>query len=246
MLGTYGRERLQERGELSLAPDERQALCARSLRDCRPGARRTERDDRLALTFRHQGWSKLLFDRIAGQPRGELPDDHLTSIGALLQARRDVHDVAGHEELVVASGPSHRAAGVDSHADVQLETIAAPDLGHRITHRKSGTYGTLGVVLVDTRDAENDHDGVSYELLDGSAMSFSDLAHAREIPSHERPDDFGIPFLTERGRSHDVRKQHAHELSFFAHVACREGRRTERQLHRQRLSNREPSGVHGR
>ena len=68
-------------------------------------------------------------------------------------------------------------------------------LGHRLQDREAGPDGTLGVVLVRDGRAEDGHDRVADELLDGAAVALDLLAEAREVRADAGTDVLGVGLL---------------------------------------------------
>ena len=78
--------------------------------------------------------------------------------------------------------------------------------------RGGGAYGTLRVVLVRRRDAEDRHDRIAGELLDRPAVRGDVSCGALEEARHPPPDDLRIASGDERGRVDEVDEQRRREL----------------------------------
>ena len=78
--------------------------------------------------------------------------------------------------------PNECLAGRDS--DAELELL----LDGELPDRERGAYRALGVVLVRGRGAEERHDRVADELLDGAAMSLELGANALVVGAEESLD----------------------------------------------------------
>ena len=72
------------------------------------------------------------------------------------------------------------------------------------------------VVLVDDRNPENGHHGVTDELLDDSLVALDDGLHLVEVAAHHASQRLRVELLAERSRSRDVRKDDRHGLSHLA------------------------------
>jgi len=75
----------------------------------------------------------------------------------------------------------------------------------------------LGVVLADGRHAEDRHNGVSDELLYGSAPCLDNPGHRSEIVVEDRTQPLRIQALAEGGGPDDVREKDSHQLPLARH-----------------------------
>ena len=114
--------------------------------------------------------------------------------GAALWSRAAVLTTSPDAMPSPASGlrvePDERFAGGDP--DAQLESL----LDGEVTDRERRADGSLGVVLVCRRRAEQGHDRVTYEFLDGAAMAFELGADALVVGAEHRfarPRDRSTP-----------------------------------------------------
>jgi len=108
--------------------------------------------------------------RIACGPLGSLPGQDLPRLSGLLQPRRDVHGVAGNEEITGAAvARRHDLAGVDAdpHRQPVAQLAVVPHSVAKLERRRDRSFG---VVAVRERQSEHRHDRVADELLDGPAM----------------------------------------------------------------------------
>ena len=67
------------------------------------------------------------------------------------------------------------------------------------------------IILVDDRHAEDGHDRVADELLDGAAMPLDRLACRREPGAHVAPDCLRIERLGKLGGADDVGEEDRHD-----------------------------------
>jgi len=217
-LGTL--DRVEKQLQLALPADERGAhrrQPARLRRDRALRPYRGEHRKRRGLAFRDDGLVRSVLDRDASELLGQRADDDLANVGTLLDARGDVDDVAGDEELAGGARFGDGLTAVDAHARRELDGQLAIQLGELVAHRQAGPHGALGVVVVHARDTEHDHDRIADELLDGAAVTLGDRAHPIEIPSHRRPHELWIVLGAERGRPDGIGEQYRNELAFFRH-----------------------------
>ena len=124
----------------------------------------------------------------------------------LLEPRRDVHDVAGDEELLPLVQRGDGLAGVDAAARLEAERQFLVQRLQRIPDRERRPDGPLRVVVVQPRHAEDDHDRVADVLLDGPAVLLGDLADALEVPAEDRTDHLGVVVVAERRSSRRCRR----------------------------------------
>src|SRR5262249_23490613 len=110
-------------------------------------------------------------------------------------------------------------------ADAGLDT----EPWQRVPHFDRRTAGTQGVVLVCSRHSEHGHHRVADELLDTSAVSLDDLAHALEVAREQPAHDLWIARPSERSRAGDVAKENGHDLPLFMR-GVRERRPAERAI----------------
>ncbi len=164
------------------------------------------RTHRLPLTLHDERLGWVRDDRSLHQAIGRVADQHVTGSGVLLQPRRDVDGVAGHEQV----------AGVGQDlACVHTDPRGDPELHECSLDLVCSTNRPKCIVLVHDRDAEHGHNRVADELLDCPAMPFEDLADAVEVGRHQGAHYFRIHTLAHGSRPDDVAEQDGHGL---AHV----------------------------
>ena len=163
--------------------------------------------DRLALSLQLERLGRLGLDRVTHETEGLAPDQRLPGRRSLLESGSDIHGVAGHERLALASDDF---AGVDADPNLELERRSSR------LHLRSRPHCTQRVVLVGLRDAEDGHDGVADELLHGAAVPFDDRPHLLVVAPHQPPQGLRIDALAERRRADDVAEEHCDGLPHFA------------------------------
>ncbi len=189
-LVTGALERVADDPELALAADELGARLVRHV-DAEARVRGDGRPDgnRLRLPLRFDGLGRFVVDSGPGGAVRRLVDDDPVDRCRALQACRGVDDVArGHALAGVGLGvePDERLAGGD--ADSQLE----PFLERELTDCERRADGPFGIVLVRGRGAEQRHDRVPDELLDGAAVPLELPADALVVRREEGLDVLGI------------------------------------------------------
>ena len=103
--------------------------------------------------------------------------------------------------------------------DSQLE----PFLECEVTDRERRADCALGVVLVRGRRAEERHDRVPDELLDGAAVALELRAHALVVRAQERLDVLRVDRLGPRGETDEVAEDDRDDLALSARCAPRHG-----------------------
>src|SRR5207237_7068081 len=102
-----------------------------------------------------------------------LADQNVFDARQLFQTRGDIHDVA-HDgertELAAADSAREYFAGIDADAHLERDAGASPqafaEAGEHLLHSDRGSYGTLRIVVVSMRRAEQDHHGVAHVFVD--------------------------------------------------------------------------------
>jgi hypothetical protein len=207
------RERVQQQPKLPIASNKRclQAFDAAGLgRHVGAWPKSAKRQQWIGLAFGGYGFAGFVRDDIAREPLGQVSNDHLAGFSPLLQSGCDIDRVAADHELAVVTRRGKSLACVDSDTHGQV--------GGSVSDLDGGTYGALGVVIVDSRHAENDHRGISGEFLDGAAICLRDLDDALEVTGHDRAHDLRVGLSCHGGRAHDIREQDRDDLPLLAHA----------------------------
>src|SRR5204862_1157924 len=134
----------------------------------------TLRDD---LPNRHRLRHSLCRDRLcvaeleqlAGRPVGLLTDQDSVDWSSRFNPRGGVHYVTRCRPLALTrTGTDHheRLAGVDPDPEVEVKPLVLRvQLRERVSYGERGADGTLGIVLVSARRAEERENRVAAELL---------------------------------------------------------------------------------
>src|SRR5215203_636261 len=208
------------------SPYERQLAVATDHRDVdpadEPGRVRCDgeqpvRGDALALALQLERLNRLDRHGVADEAERLAAEEDLARPRRLLEPGSDVDGVAGREPVVRARDD---LAGV--HPESQLEPrreVAFENLVERaepVSKLRRGADGAEGVVLVDAWDAEDGHDGVADELLDGAAVALDRRAGEVEVATENVAQAFGVESLAERSRAGDVGEEDGDGLSLLA------------------------------
>ena len=260
-------QQLAEPAQLALAPHEAPERALGGVLEGRLPRRHADDlvgGDRIALALDGERTGRQQPQLAPHQTRGGLGDQDLAGRGGLLQPGGDVGRVADggvvHAQ-VVADGADHDEARVESHAHGQLG--ARPEAGVRAailqrTADLEGGHGrAAGVVLVGQRRAEQRHEAVAEELVDGALVAM-DLGQRQLEESIEQiVHRVGAEPLGQRGRADQVAEQHGDRLPLagqrrprgedsLGEVTRRVGigrRRPRRVLERRRGGDRRAAGV---
>jgi hypothetical protein len=179
-LAAASSEGIHEQAELALPADELRAEVLLHV-ETETGLRGNSLPDldRLGLALRLDGIGRAVLDRVARRAVGGLSHEDSVDRRGGLQARCGVDDVAGRHSLALVGSCAQGdegLAGRDGAAELQLERrLGLVQLADRIANRQRGANGSLGVVLVGDRGAEDGHHRVADELLHGAAVPL-DLA----------------------------------------------------------------------
>ena len=199
-------EHVPQERELAFAADDRRVQVT-----CEPSRAGRHLDQpvgrhRMGLALEDEVCDRLGRDRVTHERERPLPEQDLARCRGLFQAGRDVHRVARHDLLVADT--SDDVTGVDSDPARERHPVVTFEL--RVQRREGsahlarGTDGPQRVVLMNLRHAEDGHDGVADELLDGAPVMFDRRLHRLEEAFHDTADRLRIERLTHRGRARDV------------------------------------------
>jgi hypothetical protein len=155
----------------------------------------------IGLALELERLERAVVNGVASGPVGALSHGHRPRATGRLEPRRHVHGVADHG-VVAAHGAGQHLAGVHPDAKSEAHAVrlveAGVDVRHRVLHAERGADGTLGVVLVRDRRAENRHHVVADVLVDGAAEALDLVAQAAQAALHEALDRLGIHLLRHR------------------------------------------------
>ena len=124
------------------------------------------------------------------------------------------------------AGESHqRLAGVDADPHRQLERGMGPvQLGNRIQHAQRAPHRPLRVVLVNRRDAEHRHDGVTDELVQGAADALDLTTQPGVERAKHGPYVLGIGPIRACSEPDQVTEEDRDDLALLARWVPRRGR----------------------
>jgi hypothetical protein len=115
---------------------------------------------------------------------------------------------------VVADRAHHHFAGVEADADADVQRVAALHLitqaAHCQLHSQCRVAGAERVVLVGERGAEQRHDAVAHDLVDGAVVAVHRLHHAGQHGVEHPARLLGVPVSQELHRPLEVGEQHRH------------------------------------
>ena len=147
---------------------------------------------------------------------GARADDDRAHRRRALEARCRVHDVARRDALALRGARVERddgLAGVHGrpHGQVELRVLRV-QLLDRLEDPQRRTNRPLGVVLVRPRRAEDGHDRVADELLDGAAEALDLLPHPLVVGPQPRADVLRVGAVRAAGEADEVDEEHRHDL----------------------------------
>ena len=203
-------EQLLDHPYLTVAPGQRRlepvdSLPAAHLRDHRS---RLPEPDRPGLALEQVLAGIRVRDRRGGQRAGALVDPYRPGVGHGLDPGSRVHRVAGHHAFRGGADRDGYLACDD--ADPYCQVTGAEVFAHRrdrLDELETGSYRTLGVVLVADRYAPHCHDGVTDELLDRPAVPADDRTTLREVPGQQLSDLLSVAGLGQRREPDQVGEQ---------------------------------------
>ena len=212
---SHALEGIEERVELTAAPDERRPHPARDV-DADAAARldRLPRVDRLGLALRLHGLGLAVVDRVAGRAPRRLADEDAVDRRVRLEPRSGVDDVARDHALALLrprAERDERLARVDADTELELGLLVEDP----VADGERRADGALGVVLVRDRGAEDRHHGVADELLDRAAEALELVAEPSVVRAEQRAHLLGIHLLGARGEADEVGEEHRHDLALL-------------------------------
>ncbi len=118
---------------------------------------------------------------------------------------------------IAADGAHDDLAGVQADADLDGDALRAADLLgvalDRLLHPQRGIAGADRVVLVGERRAEERHDPVAHDLVDGALVAVDGLHHALEHGVEELARLLGIAVGEQLHRALEVGEEHGDLLA---------------------------------
>ena len=197
-----------ERRQLVFAPDHRCVEPPREGRRALDDAEQAPGADGLGLALELHRLHRLDEHRIRDEPVGRVAEQDLAGAGCGLESLRGGDGSAGRERLPVGRIPGDDLAGVDPGPDREPHAVRFLQLLVQAAERGAqvdgGAYSAQRVVVVDGRDAEDGHDRVADELLDGAPVPLELPAHDGVVLLHHLPHHLGVERLAERREVRDV------------------------------------------
>jgi hypothetical protein len=194
-------------------------------RGLQAGARGAGADDLVDLdwlgeTLHGHGAQRLDLDEAFGQTRCVGGHQDGAGHGHLLHAGGEVGGLADggvvHAQIA-ADRAHHDLARVQADADLERDPGPALDvLGvapHRLLHPEGGAAGAHGVVLEGKGGAEEGHDAVAHDLIDGSLVVMDGLHHPLEHGIEELARLLGVALGEQLHRALHVGEEDGHLLA---------------------------------
>ena len=169
--GANATEGVAQDSELLIAADEVGTSLVRDVdATTSPRLGRAPDRDRRCLSLRLDGRRLLVLDRVTRGAVRRLVGEDAVDRSRALQASRGVDDVSrGHAftGFRTCVQPDERLAGGDGDSHLDVVVPNGP-----VANGQAGAHGTLRVVLMRDRCAEQRHDRIADELLDRAAVAF--------------------------------------------------------------------------
>ena len=216
-------ERLLEHAELAPAPDERGlgTLGASRASDIEQEERSTGRTSDVRL-------GRLGPDRVADEPVGGLADHDLSGPGGLREPGGPSERLPAHEPLGRPRVALEDLAGVDPDANVDRDCSLLLELlvqtGHCLPQLERRTHGTKGIVLVQSRDAEDRGEVVAERSFQACAVEREHLRGSLEIARDDPPANLGVEDLVRRAPQARLGENERDRLAGQAATRCCAGR----------------------
>ena len=212
-LREHARERLPEKRQLPLAPDELGPADTLDA-DARPCPQRHSRPAPVPTCPSPRPRSRVLeLDDPLGRAVGRLVDEDRARRRGGLETGGGVHDVARRHAFARIGSRvqrDQRLAGRDPDPDLQVALLR-----ERLPDRERGSDGSLRVVLVGDRSAEDRHDRVTDELLDGAAEALELGAHARVVRLEQAPHVLRVHGLGSGREADEVAEEAGDDLALL-------------------------------
>jgi hypothetical protein len=183
---------------------------------------RTGRDhfpdrDRLRLPLGLNRLSLAVLDHVVRRPIGGLSDEDAVDRRGRLEAGGRVDDIPGRHALPFRSPRAERdqrLAGVHRQSELELILLLADP----VKDRERRANGSLRIVLVSGRRAEERHHGVADELLDGAAEALELFAQPGMERGEQPAHVFRIELLGASSETDQIGEQHGHDLALLARL----------------------------
>jgi hypothetical protein len=152
---------------------------------------------------------------VPGRPKRLLVDEDAVDGGGDLEAGGSVDDVAhGHRLPFRYRGVESDVRFAGRNGDARL--LSAVLLGEPVSNGERRADGSLSVVLVRHRSAEERRDGLADELLDPAAQTLELGANAAVVGSEERADVLRVELLSGRREIDELGREDADDLSLLS------------------------------
>jgi len=163
-------------------------------------------------------------DRVASESVGGVPGQDLARPCRGLQARGDVHDRPGHQELARGPQPGGRLARFDPYPHLERcgQALRPPQASYPLADCHRGPHRTEGIVLVHVRQTEHRHHRVSDEFLRSAAQRLQLFGRRFEESTHQLPSALGIKRLCKASGVDKVGEEDGYHLPL---LGSEQGRR---------------------
>jgi hypothetical protein len=148
--------------------------------------------------------------------------------GELLHPRGQVRGLADggvvHVEVAV-DRPHDHLARIETHADLHVDALRAPELvrvpADRLLHPERGMAGAHRVILVAHRGAEEGHDPVAHDLVDGALVAMHRFHHPLEHRIEKLARFLGVAVGQELHGALEIGEDHGDELALPLELGAR-------------------------
>ena len=179
-----------DRRQLLPATDERSLVPPQKRLGAGQHVEEVERAYRPLLALHLERLDLLDVHARSDEPPGLLAEEDLPGRGVLLEARRRVGGVAGHEVLRAGHAHARDLTGVDAHAAGESQPPLPLELVVQVVqprlHLQGGAARTKGVVFVEDGDTEDGHDRVADEPGHRAAVALDDRPHRVVVGGEHR------------------------------------------------------------
>ena len=201
-------------GEFALSADHRHSRSAAFV-ECER-LESAPREDRLLALFHLRRSNLLVANRRPRRSVRCLPDEDRALRGGRLQPLGRVDGASHHGRTGV--GPDRteeNLARVDADAECEASEITRV-LVRAALHLERSSHGSLWIVLMGDRGAEDRHERVADHLVNGTAVALDDLAQLRHAGIDQRAQVLRVGRLREVGEARDVRENDRGQASLLA------------------------------
>ena len=159
-------------------------------------------------------------DRLTSQAQRAARDECASGLGHLLHPGGEMSRLAYgrvvHAQIVADRAHDHFSR-VEADADMQRDALRAPELfgvaSELLLHAQRGEAGADGVVLAGERCAEQRHDAVAHDLVDGAVVAVHRLHHPLDDGIEQLARLFRIAVREQLHRALDVGEQNGDLLA---------------------------------